>query len=72
MSQVRVHNASISLDGFGTGDGITFDALFGHAGECLHEWMNATRFRTSMVGGSCSAAASPTRPPPVESCGNMG
>jgi hypothetical protein len=25
MSQVRVHNFSISLDGYGTGDGITFD-----------------------------------------------
>ncbi|MCA1691820.1 MAG: dihydrofolate reductase, partial [Actinobacteria bacterium] len=43
MSQVRVHNFSISLDGFGTGDGITFEAPFGHAGERLHEWMFATR-----------------------------
>src|ERR671918_179457 len=33
MSQVRVHNFSISLDGFGTGDGLTLDAPFGHAGE---------------------------------------
>ena len=49
MSQVRVHNFSISLDGFGTGDGITFDAPFGHAGERLHEWMFATRFWRSMV-----------------------
>ena len=50
MSQVRVHNFSISLDGFGTGDGITSDAPFGHAGERLHEWMFATRFWRSMVG----------------------
>jgi hypothetical protein len=50
MSQVRVHDFSISLDGFGTGDGITFDAPFGHAGERLHEWMIATRFWHSMVG----------------------
>lgn len=50
MSQVRVHNFSISLDGFGTGDGLTFDAPFGHAGERLHEWMFATRFWHSMVG----------------------
>ena len=50
MSQVRVHNFAISLDGFGTGDGITFDAPFGHAGERLHEWMFATRFWHSMVG----------------------
>ena len=33
MSQVRVHNFSISLDGFGTGEGLTFDAPFGHAGQ---------------------------------------
>src|SRR5437016_4808729 len=50
MSQVRAHNFSISLDGFGTGDGITFDAPFGHAGERLHAWMFATRFWRSMVG----------------------
>jgi hypothetical protein len=50
MSQVRVHNFAISLDGFGTGDGITFDAPFGHAGERLHQWMFATRFWHSMLG----------------------
>ena len=50
MSQVRVHNFSISLDGFGTGDGLTLDAPFGHAGQRLHEWMFATRFWRSMVG----------------------
>ena len=50
MSQVRVHNFSISLDGFGTGEGITLDAPFGHAGERLHEWMFATRFWRSMAG----------------------
>src|SRR5215204_4159704 len=50
MAQVRVHNFSISLDGFGTGDGLTLDAPFGHAGERLHEWMFTTRFWRSMVG----------------------
>jgi dihydrofolate reductase len=44
MGQVRVHNFSISLDGFGTGDGLTVDAPFGHAGERLHEWMFNTRW----------------------------
>ena len=44
MSRVRVHNFSISLDGFGTGDGLSLEAPFGHAGERLHEWMIATRF----------------------------
>jgi hypothetical protein len=56
MSQVRVHNFSISLDGFGTGDGITFEAPFGHAGERLHEWMFATRFWCSMVGAEGGSA----------------
>ena len=44
MSRVRVHNFSISLDGFGTGEGHVVEAPFGHAGHRLHEWMVATRF----------------------------
>jgi dihydrofolate reductase len=51
----RVHNFSISLDGFGTGEGLTVNAPFGHAGERLHEWMFATRFARTMFhqpGGS--------------------
>ncbi|GAB3753712.1 dihydrofolate reductase family protein [Microlunatus parietis] len=43
MSAVRVHNFSISIDGFATGEGQAADAPFGHAGERLHEWMFATR-----------------------------
>lgn len=50
MSLARVHNFSISLDGFGTGVGLSQDAPFGHAGERLHEWMFATRWWES--GGS--------------------
>jgi dihydrofolate reductase len=50
MSIVRVHNFSISLDGFGTGEPQSHDAPFGHAGERLHEWMLATRFWREMVG----------------------
>jgi dihydrofolate reductase len=50
MSQVRVHNFSISLDGFGSGAGITFDTPLGHAGERLHEWMFGTRFGHAMMG----------------------
>lgn len=42
MSITRVHNFSVSLDGFGTGEGLSRDAPFGHAGERLHEWMFAT------------------------------
>jgi dihydrofolate reductase len=44
MSLVRVHNFCISLDGFGTGEGQSHDAHFGHAGDRLHEWMFATRW----------------------------
>jgi len=37
MPLVRVHNFAISLDGFGTGEGQSADAHFGHVGERLHE-----------------------------------
>jgi dihydrofolate reductase len=48
MSAVRVHNFSISLDGFGTGEGQALEAPFGHAGERLHEWFVSTRYFRSM------------------------
>jgi dihydrofolate reductase len=44
VSLVRVHNFSVSLDGFGTGEGLSREEPFGHAGERLHEWMFATRW----------------------------
>lgn len=50
MPLVRVHNFSISLDGFGTGEDLTFDAPFGHAGHRLHEWFAATDTFRSMFG----------------------
>ena len=37
MSVARIHNLSISLDGFATGEPQSADAPFGHAGERLHE-----------------------------------
>ncbi|OBA71575.1 deaminase [Mycobacterium sp. 1554424.7] len=52
MSQVRVHNFSVSLDGFGTGIGQSADAPFGHAGGRLHEWFFATRTFRAMHGES--------------------
>lgn len=55
MSLVRVQSFSISLDGFGTGEQLTADAPFGHAGHRLHEWMIATRWGGRMfdrTGGS--------------------
>src|SRR3954453_9052792 len=50
MSLVRVHNFSISLDGYGTGEGQSRDLHFGHAGERLHEWIFATRWGRRMLG----------------------
>jgi dihydrofolate reductase len=55
VSQVRVHNFSVSLDGFATGEGQTFDAPFGHAKHRLHQWFFPTQSFLGMqgkVGGS--------------------
>ncbi len=51
MSRVRVHNFSVSLDGFGTGEGQSLEAPFGHAGTTLHEWFFPTRTFQEMQGG---------------------
>jgi dihydrofolate reductase len=56
MSQVRVHNFSLSLDGFGTGEGQTFDAPFGHAGMRLHQWAFGTRTFRAMQHGEGGSA----------------
>jgi dihydrofolate reductase len=50
MPLTRIHNFSISLDGFATGEPQSADAPFGHAGQRLHEWMFATRFWHEMAG----------------------
>lgn len=63
MSLVRVHNFSVSLDGFGAGEGQQLHAPFGHAGSRLVEWAFATRtFREMGIvhrklegSGSCVA-----------------
>ena len=55
MSLARVQFFSVSLDGFGTGEGLTRDEPFGHAGDRLHEWMFETRWwheQTGEDGGS--------------------
>ncbi len=52
MSRVRIHNISVSLDGFATGEGLSLDAPFGHAGHRLHEWMFPTRFAQREVLGT--------------------
>lgn len=50
MSLVRVHNFSISLDGFGTGEGQCLEAPFGHATGRLHGWFSGTRIFREMQG----------------------
>ena len=50
MSRVRVHNFAVSLDGYGTGEGQSFEAPFGHAGQRLHEWFFPTHSFQAMQG----------------------
>jgi dihydrofolate reductase len=42
MPKLRVHNFTISLDGYGAGPDQSVDAGLGRGGERLHEWMVAT------------------------------
>ena len=51
MALTRVHNFSISLDGFGTGEPQSRDAPFGHAGQRLHGWMFDTGWWHSEMRG---------------------
>jgi dihydrofolate reductase len=57
VAKVRVHNFSISLDGFGTGAGQRLDAPFGHAGTRLLEWAFETRtFREMGLHGETAGS----------------
>src|SRR5664279_1281875 len=55
MTRTRIHNLSISLDGFATGEGQRADAPMGHAGRRLHEWMFATGFGAPIVGAAAGS-----------------
>ncbi|MEX5708441.1 dihydrofolate reductase family protein [Parafrankia sp. FMc6] len=50
MSRVRVHNFSVSLDGYGTGEGQSLERPFGHAEGRLHDWFFRTRSFRAMHG----------------------
>ena len=55
MSLVRVHNFSVSLDGFSAGADQSQEAPFGHAGQRLVRWFMGTRsfhVTTGQEGGS--------------------
>ena len=43
MPKLRVHNLSISLDGYAAGPDQSVDAPLGVGGESLHDWIVATR-----------------------------
>ncbi len=50
-SKVRIHNLSISLDGFGTGEGQSLETPMGHSHQKHVRWMFATRYGAAMMGG---------------------
>src|ERR1700710_1426385 len=56
MTRTRIHTLSISLDGFGAGEGQSADTPMGHAGHRLHEWMIATRFGAPILGRTGGSA----------------
>jgi dihydrofolate reductase len=50
MPKLRVHNFSISLDGYGAGPNQDRDNPLGVGGEALHDWFVATRTFQRMTG----------------------
>jgi dihydrofolate reductase len=50
MPKVRVHNFTISVDGYGAGPDQSLDTPLGIGGEELHEWMFRTRAWHEMHG----------------------
>jgi hypothetical protein len=62
MSLVRVHNFSVSLDGFSAGADQSQKAPFGHAGDRLVRWFTGTRsfhVTTGQEGGSTGIRNAP-------------
>jgi dihydrofolate reductase len=51
MSRLRIHNFSISLDGYGAGPRQDEENPLGARGLELHQWMHATRKFREMYGG---------------------
>jgi dihydrofolate reductase len=50
MPKLRVHNLSISLDGYAAGPRQSLEDPLGVGGEALHEWVFATRYWRQMIG----------------------
>ncbi len=55
MVKLRVHNLAVSLDGFATGEGQSFETPFGHAGMRLMTWFFPTRTFVSQTGHETEA-----------------
>jgi dihydrofolate reductase len=51
MTKLRVHNFSVSLDGYGAGRDQSLENPLGVGGEDLHHWMFKTAWGTEMSGG---------------------
>ncbi len=58
MSKLRVHNLSVSLDGYAAGPDQSLDNPLGVGGERLHEWVFNTPYGREMLGEDVSEAAS--------------
>jgi len=50
MGKLRVHNLSISVDGYAAGPNQNLDNPLGIGGERLHEWIFKTRYGRRMIG----------------------
>src|SRR5690349_18332941 len=51
MAKLRIHNFSISLDGYGAGPNQSLDDPLGVGGTLLHGWAFATKtFRETVLG----------------------
>jgi len=61
MTKLRVHNLAVSIDGYATGEGQSFETPFGHAGTRLMEWFFPTDTFVSMSGHDDEAVGGGTR-----------
>ena len=59
MTRVRVHNFTISLDGYGAGPRQTLESPLGEGGENLHQWYRQTRTFHRLVTGKNSGSTGP-------------
>lgn len=50
MSNLRVHNLAVSLDGFAAGPDQNLENPLGVGGELLHEWIFETYYGRRMLG----------------------